>query len=96
MSNCINVIWFDKGETVLEERYTGEDFETATVVFTLKNSSGMIIGECAAIPVQSLFDITQLINISIKEKVLRIEQYIDSLKKLKKEHKHGTEKNQEK
>jgi hypothetical protein len=93
MGNCINVICFDKGDTILEERHIGEDFGTATVTFIIKNRDGLVIGECLSIPVQSLFDITRLINLSIKEKILRTEQFLESLKK---ETKRGTEENQAK
>lgn len=96
MSDCVHYITFDKNTIRLEERFIGDDFQKATVQFTLKDSIGRVIGECFPIPVRSLFDITQLIDISIKERIVRVEQTLVSLQQLNKERKHGTEKNKKK
>ena len=96
MSNEIHVIMFDKQETRLEMRFDGDDFHTAVVKFELKNKIGLVTGACMPIPVKSLFDITQLITVSIQEKTIRTEQYIQSTRKIKKEHKHGTKENKKK
>lgn len=91
MSDCVNVTLFDRSQTRLEERFTGDDLKTATVQFKLMNGNGYIVVESGIIPVRMLFSLARLVELTIQKQIQALEK-----ETIKKEKKNGTKENKAK
>lgn len=94
MSNCVNVIYFEKNTYALEMRFEGEDYNTASVKFKLSTHLGVqVLGESAAIPVKMLFNLIYLADQAVLLNAIRAEQEVIRLERHNngKEEKHGKE-----
>jgi hypothetical protein len=76
MSNETHIVSFGKN-LVLEMRFEGEEYENATVKFTLKARDGRpALDDSPAIPVKSLFAAGYLIDVSLRRNALMVEQEV--------------------
>ena len=90
MSNEIHYIEF--GNLILELRFEGKDYETASVKFKLNAKDGRpTLEESAAIPVSCLFDFAYLAGISVRLNAAREEQELLRIQELYKEKPSGKE-----
>ena len=81
MSDTIWIINFHNVR--LEAIFKGNDFNIASVEFTLKNNIGHIIQQLPVIPVQQLFNISYVISKAIKVYDLQIESELHRMLKEK-------------
>lgn len=80
MSNCVNVVTFNKDKLRLEMIFTGDDYESATVKFELKNANySRPLEEPVTIPVRCLFDMGYLILMSIRRTALQYEKEVQEM-----------------
>lgn len=79
MSNEIHCIEFNQGMTRLDIAFSGDDFETAEVKGKLVSKKYGVLQESSAIPMRLLFEVVDLINISIRERTCRLERAIQTL-----------------
>lgn len=86
MSNEVHNIVF--GNLVLEMRFEGDNYETASVKFKLKAKDGRpTLDESAAIPVKCLFHMAYLIDVSVRRDAIMIEQELLRMQEINKEKK---------
>lgn len=71
------------GELLLEMVIDGEDYLTADVKFTLKTKYGRTIQTSSSIPVKSLFDITHIVDLSIRKYKADLEATLKGMKENK-------------
>lgn len=94
MSDCINVVNFERNKYSLTMRFEGEDYNTASVRFKLSANLGIqVLGESAAIPVKMLFNLIYLADQAVLLNAIRAEQEVIRLERHNngKEEKHGKE-----
>lgn len=79
-----------KGGIRIQINTEGNEYETATIQFTLEDISGLNIRRSPKVSLHSMFDMTRLIDLSIRSKQLEYEENIKTIAaRLKKEKKHG-------
>lgn len=80
MSNEIHCVEFNDGKLRLDIAFSGDNFETAEIKWKLVSKTHGVLQESPAIPMSSLFDIVALVDIAIREKIMRYEQTLRSMK----------------
>ena len=89
MSDSIIVQHFIMSSLLLEMRFVGDDFETASVQFKLEaRDSRPVLEESVTIPVKCLFDMTFLIGMCLRRTALQYEVEVEEMKKRIEEGKH--------
>ena len=81
MSDTTLVINF--GNIYLEAEFRGNELQTASVEFTLKNSIGYIVQQLPVIPVQQLLNVSYVIEKSIRIYELQMESELHRMLKEK-------------
>lgn len=79
MSDEIRVISFGT-ELWIQMQIEGKEFSKATVRFTLLEKGGIVLEEGETIPINRLFFITELIDISIKHRTAFLEKELQRMK----------------
>lgn len=84
--------YIEFGNLILEMRFEGNDYETASVKFKLYTKDGRpTLEESPAIPVKCLFHMAYLIEMSIIKNVTMMKQEVRSMEELYKEKENGKE-----
>jgi hypothetical protein len=87
MSNCIDVVTFNKDKLRLEMRFDGDNYETASVQFKSVTSDMRILEESVTIPVKMIFDITYLLGMCVRRTAaqyeLEVQEMIDRVEQKK-------------
>jgi hypothetical protein len=79
MSDCINIVTFNKDKILLEMRFVGDDYETANVKFKLKDNYDLSLEEPVMIPVKCLFSMGYLMLMSIRRAALQYEKEVQDM-----------------
>jgi hypothetical protein len=95
MSDYIMTHHYNMSSLILQLHFVGEDFETGSIKFKLEAVDGRpTLNESPFIPVKCLFDMSYLIEKSIRIYMLKIEE--EAIRITKKETTNGTEENKAK
>lgn len=85
MSNCIDVVTFNKDRIRLEMKFDGDDYETANVKFRLigYGDNGKIlhgqIEESVSIPVRMIFDMSYLLGMCVRRTAAQYEKEVQEM-----------------
>lgn len=97
MSDSIINQYFNNSSLILEMRFVGDNYETASVQFKLEARDGRpVLEESVTIPVKRLFDMTFLIGMCLRRTALQYEIEVEEMKKRIEEGKHPLKPNGEK
>lgn len=80
MSDCIDVVTFNKDTLRLEMRFDGDNYETASVKFSLHTiDHGPSLEEDVTIPVRCLFAMGYLLLMSVRRTAVQYEQEVQEM-----------------